>query len=171
MPSPLDSSITVDQSRNILIQTFGENIQIKRLEIIKKDEDASYGVYSHMGGKIVAIVELKGDGKEKQDSARDIAMHVAAENPDYISPEDIPEEVRQKEKEIAKSQIKDKPEHIVDKIVEGKMKAYFDQACLLEQKYIKDSTITIKEFVEKIGEGKELMILRFWRWQINQSTK
>lgn len=164
---PLDKSISIEDYRNVLVQTLGENIIIKRLELIKKQENASYGIYVHMNGKIVCIVELKGDRSQK-DLARDIAMHIAAEDPTYLKVEDVPSAVKDKEEEIARSQIKGKPDFVVDKILQGKLNAFYDQECLLRQKYVKDSSINIEQLLENVSkkEEKQLSLDRFWRWQI-----
>jgi elongation factor Ts len=164
-----DPSVTVDQYRSLIIQSLGENIQIKRLLVLNKKPDVSFGVYSHMNGKIVTVVELSGKtGLEA--FARDIAMHVAAESPDYLRPEDVSSDVRAREEEIARSQIQGKPANIIDKIVEGKLKAFYDQICLLCQKYIKDNTQTIAQVVEKEGKavGKHLSLVRFIRWKVGE---
>lgn len=164
-----DESITVDEYRNILIQKFGENIQIKRMEIIEKDGNCSYGIYKHMGGKIVTIVEIEGSN-DALEIAKEVAMHVAAERPDFLSPEDVDPSVLEKEKDIARSQIKNKPENMIEKIVEGKMKAFYDSACLLNQKFIKDTAISVKQFVDRAGIQRNLTlsIKRFWFWKIGQ---
>jgi elongation factor Ts len=164
-----DESITVDEYRNILIQKFGENIQIKRMEIIEKDRNCSYGIYKHMGGKIVTIVEIEGSN-DALEIAKEVAMHVAAERPDFLSPDDVDESVLEKEKDIARSQIKNKPENMIEKIVEGKMKAFYDSACLLNQKFIKDTAISVKQFVERAGIQRNLTlnVKRFWFWKIGQ---
>ena len=164
-----DPSITIDQYRALIVQSLGENIQIKRLQLFKKSGDISIGVYSHMGGKIVTAVELLG-GQGNEILARDIAMHIAAEAPDYLTAEDVPEEIIEREKDIARSQIKNKPENIVEKIVEGKLKAFFDQFCLLHQKYVKDNTVNIQELLAKESKtsGKTLTVKSFLRWQIGE---
>jgi elongation factor Ts len=162
-----DPSLTIDQYRSIVIQSLGENIQVKRVLILSKKADVSFGLYSHMGGKIVTVVELIGaTGQEAL--ARDIAMHTAAESPDYLRPEDVSQDVKAREEDIARSQIQGKPANIIDKIVEGKIKAFYDQVCLLCQKYIKDNTITIAELVEKEGKrlGKPLQVRSFIRWKV-----
>ncbi len=166
-----DAKTSIDQYRNTLIQSFGENIQIKRMEIIAKAADASYGVYSHMNGKIVAIVVLRGD-KGQAELARNIAMHVVAEGPDYLNPENVPQELVKKEEEIAKIQIKGKPENIVEKIVAGKMQSFYDQVCLLRQKYVKDPTMTVQQLVESHAKkiGKPLALISFWRWKVGEGT-
>jgi len=164
-----DPTITIDQYRSLVIQSLGENIQIKRLQLFPKSSSISLGIYSHMGGKIVTMVELEG-GAGEEALARDIAMHVAAESPDYLKPEEIPADVKAREDEIARSQVVGKPANIIDKIVEGKMKAFYDQVCLLGQKFIKDTSITIADLVVKEGKrlGKPLAIRRFVRWRIGE---
>ncbi|PWU13902.1 MAG: elongation factor Ts [Chlamydiae bacterium] len=162
-----DPSITLDQYRSLIVQSLGENIQVKRLLIIPKSSDISLGFYSHMGGKIVSIVVLSG-GKGHESLARDIAMHVAAESPEYLSPEEVPTEVKEKEEEIARSQVQNKPPHIIDKIVEGKLEAYYMEMCLTRQKYVKDNSMTITMLLEK--ESKEykypIKIQAFYRWKV-----
>lgn len=164
-----DDSLTMDQYRNLVIQALGENIQVRRFEMINKDANSSYGIYSHMGGKLVVIVEVAGSG-DQGEVAKDIAMHVAAENPDYVAVEDVPKDVIEREEEIARSQVGDKPEHMIDKIVAGKIKAYTNQFCLLNQKYIKDSAITVEQYLESASKnaGKPLKVKGFWRWKVGQ---
>lgn len=166
-PYPKDPSITLDQYRALVVQSLGENIQVKRLSVMPKNPDSSVGLYSHMGGKIVVAVFLTG-GSGQESLARDIAMHVAAESPEYLRPEDVPADVRAKEEEIARSQVQGKPANIVDKIVEGKIKAFCDEVCLICQKYVKDNTITIAQLLEK--EGKRLNtainIKAYHRWKV-----
>lgn len=164
-----DKSITIDQYRNLVIQALGENIQLRRIEIIHKHPNCSYGIYSHMGGKLVVVVEM--EGASDQDAvAKEIAMHVAAENPEYLKPEEVPAHVRAREEEIARSQIQNKPANIVDKIVEGKIKAFTDQVCLIHQKYVKDNTVTVQQFLDQCSKkiGKNLSIRCFWRWKVGQ---
>ena len=162
-----DSSLTIDQYRNLLIQQLAENIQIKRVEIIPKTEDTSYGIYSHMNGKIVVLVKLTGASTEDA-FAKDIAMQVAAENPEYVSSSDVPEEIVKREEEIGRSQVKDKPENVIGKIVEGKVRAYYDQVCLLNQKFIKDNSKSVAKVVDEHSKKieKPLAVSRFWRWKV-----
>lgn len=164
-----DPTITVDQYRALVVQSLGEHIRVKRLEILRKSPEFSIGLYSHMGGKIVTMVELEG-GSGMEAFARDIAMHVAAESPDYLKPEEVPAAVKAREEEIARSQVTGKPANIVDKIVEGKLKAFYDQVCLLGQKFVKDNSISIADLVVKEGKrvGKPLAIRRFVRWRVGE---
>jgi elongation factor Ts len=105
---------------------------------------------------------------------KDIAMHIAAANPRYLSREDVPAEVIEKEKEIYKEQIKGKPEHIVDKIVEGKLEKFYNENCLLEQIFVKDpeQKKTIKDIVtETIAKlGENIVVKRFVRFQLGEEV-
>lgn len=165
-----DPSLTIDEYRALIVQSLGENIQIKRLLILPKQKDLSIGVYSHMGGKIVAAIELSG-GQGHESLARDIAMHVAAESPDYLHPENVPSDVKAKEEEIARSQLQGKPANIIEKIIEGKLKAFYDQVCLICQKYVKDNSMTITQLLlhESKASGKTLSVKKFMRWQVGEA--
>lgn len=162
-----DPSITIDQYRAIIMQTLGENIRVKRILLLAKDKDHSIGLYSHMKGKIVSAVVLEGSSAVEP-LAREIAMHIAAEAPDFIKPEEVPAAVRAREEEVARGQIQGKPENMIAKIVEGKIKAFYDQVCLLSQKFIKDNALTVSEVVEREAKkiDKPLSVKSFIRWKI-----
>ncbi len=167
-PYSKDKSITIDQLRSLLIQTIGENIQIRRIQLMKKEPGTSIGIYSHMGGKLLTAVQLKGAGEEEL--AKAVAMHVAAASPEFLSPEKIAPEVITKEREIAREQVAGKPAHIMDKIIDGKINAFFDQACLTRQKYIRDDSVSVGEFVKREGKtrGKDVEVIGFVRWAVAQ---
>jgi elongation factor Ts len=167
LPYSKDRSINLDQYRALVVQSLGENIKVKRMMILRKSSDLSIGLYSHMGGKIVVAVELSG-GAGQEALARDIAMHVAAESPEYLRPEDVPGDVIAKEEEIARSQVQGKPADIVDKIVKGKVKAFCDQVCLICQKYVKDNTITVEALLANEGKrlNKHLGLKAYHRWKV-----
>ena len=164
-----DSSLTVDQYRATIVQAIGENIQIRRILVLPKATAKSLGVYSHLGGKIVTIVELTGSDKEVS-LAKDIAMHVAAASPEFLSPESVPSHVIEQEKEIAKSQLAGKPANMVDKILEGKMKAFCDANCLVCQKFIRDDSVSIADLVNNKAKsaGTPLVVASFTRWNVGQ---
>lgn len=163
-PYSKDASLTIDQYRSTVIQVLGENIVIKKLKLIKKDEGHSFGVYSHMQGKIVCVVELNKSGFDAL--AKDVAMHVAAASPEYLSPKEVPAEIVDQEREIARSQMKGKPDHIIDKILEGKLQTFYGENCLTNQLYIKETSSKIKvEDVLKQAD-KDLKICNFIRWQV-----
>lgn len=164
---PKDPSKTVDDLRKELISVLGENIVISKIVALAKNANHSLGLYSHMNGKIFVVVELAGSAQESN-LAKDIAMHIAAESPDYLSMEDVPQQLKDKEAEIAASQApKDRPAQVVEKIIQGKLKAFYDQVCLLNQKYVKDNAISVAELLAKKGKeaSKNLTIVRFIRLQ------
>jgi len=134
------------------------------------------GSYIHAGGKIGVLVEVncETDFVAKTDDfkqfVKDIAMHIAASSPQYVKREDVPEEVKEKEKKIYETQAKEagKPEKIIDKIVSGKLDKFLSEICLLEQPFIKDPDKTIndllQETIAKLGEN--ISIRRFVRYQL-----
>jgi elongation factor Ts len=168
-PYSKDPSVTINEQRSLIIQKIGENIQIKRFELFEITDSSSAGLYSHMGGKIVCLTII--DGNADQESlAKDIAMHTAAEAPQYLSVEDIPDTIIEQEKNIARSQMQGKPENIMDKIITGKMNAFYDQVCLIKQKFIKDPDFTIEKLLQNKSKevGSDLRLVQFVRWSIGQ---
>ncbi len=135
--------------------------------------------YIHMTGKLGVIVEVNCEtdfvakNEDFQEFTKNIAMHIAATNPLGITPEDISQEIIDKEKEIYRAQALDmgKPENVVDKIVEGKLKKFYEESCLLNQPYVRDTDISIadllNQMIAKIGEN--ISIKRFVRYQIGES--
>lgn len=164
-----EPSLTIDQYRATIVQTIGENIQIRRILTFKKAPDRSIGIYSHLGGKILTVVEIVGSGNEDA-LAKDIAMHTAAAAPEYLSPEKVPHNIINNEKDIASSQMQGKPANIVEKILEGKVNAFYDAVCLLRQKYIRDDSLSISDLVNKRAKetGKALRVENFIRWSVGQ---
>lgn len=161
---------THEEMRIELIQAIGENIQIRRVSTLPKSANCSYGLYTHLGGKITTFVEIKGSAAVGA-LAKDIAMHIAADSPEYLNAEEIPADVIAREKDIAMSQLKGKPEAMIEKILSGKIKAYADQVCLIGQKYIKDTSVTIAQHVAAEGKkaGATLEITKFLRWEVGGS--
>jgi len=160
-----DPSMTIEEYRTSIVQAIGEHILIRRLAVIPKEENASLGVYSHLGGKIVAVVEIAGSDAVSE-LAKEIAMQVAASSPEYVSPEDVPETVTEHEKEIARTQMQGKPEAIIENILKGKISKFFDEVCLTRQIYIKDDKLKIADLLAQ--HQKQLTIKRFWRWTVGQ---
>ena len=158
---------TVEQQRATMVQTFGENIQITRLKVLSKTADNSIGVYLHLGGKIGCIVEL-GGGNQEADFAKELAMHVAAAAPEFVSPDSVPADVIAREQEIAREQMQGKPENIIEKILEGKLRAFYDDVCFTNQKFIKDDSKSINELVAARGKEKgiSLTVKDFTRWSV-----
>jgi len=145
---------------------------------------ASEGViasYIHTGGKVGTMVEVNcetdfvANTKEFQDFAKDIAMQVTASNPLYVKREDVPEEAKEKEKNIYRKQAIEsgKPEKIIDKIAEGKMEKFYQEVCLIEQPFIKNQDITVKELLEEliVKMGEKILVNRFVRFQLGETVE
>ena len=140
--------------------------------------DGLVASYIHAGGKMGVLVEINCETdfvaktEDFQTFVKNIAMHIAAANPQYIRREEIPEEVLERERAIYRTQAQDsgKPQKVIDKIVEGKMERFFSEVCLLEQTYVRDSDLTIKELLDamiaKVGEN--VTIRRFARFQLGE---
>jgi elongation factor Ts len=134
--------------------------------------------YIHAGGKIGVLVEVNCETdfvaktEDFQTFVKNVAMQIAAANPQYLRREEIPAEVLEKERRIYRTQALDsgKPEKVIDKIIEGKMERFYSEVCLLEQTYIKDSDLTVKDVLEamiaKVGEN--IKIRRFTRFQLGE---
>ncbi|MBN2179812.1 MAG: translation elongation factor Ts [Deltaproteobacteria bacterium] len=141
-------------------------------------KDGVIASYIHMQGKIGVMVEVncETDFVAKTEGfgalARDIAMHIAASNPTYLAEEDVPQAVLESEKEIYKTQALDegKPEKIVDRIIEGKLKKFYEEVCLLNQKFIKDTDITVGTLVQNTiaTTGENIIVRRFARFQLGE---
>lgn len=158
---------TIDEHRASLIQSLGENIRVRRLEVFAKGSDRSIGAYSHMGGKVAALVEIQGkSGFESL--AYEIALHVVAESPDFLAPSDVPASVVEREREIAREQIKDRPPQMVDKIIEGKLEGFYAQTCLIRQPFVKDPKMKIADMIGNASKeaGVALTLTRFARWKV-----
>jgi elongation factor Ts len=145
---------------------------------------ASEGVvtsYIHMGGKIGVLVEVNCETDfvaktaEFKQLAYDIAMQIAASNPGYVSRDEVPEEVLNREKEILKAQAREegKPEQIIEKMVVGRLEKFYKEHCLLEQPYIKDPDKTVQELVhENIAKmGENISVRRFVRYQLGEGIE
>jgi elongation factor Ts len=136
------------------------------------------GSYIHMGGKIGVLVEVNCESdfvartEDFQSLAREIAMHVAAANPQYVRRDEVPADVIERERGIYAAQVKDKPANVIDKIVEGKLNGFFEQVCLLDQPSIRDPKVTIGQTVQaaiaKLGEN--ISIARFARLKLGETA-
>jgi elongation factor Ts len=147
----------------------------------KAAKDGTIACYIHMGGRIGVMVEVNCETdfvaktEDFQTMAKDIAMHVAASNPRYVRAEEIPAEDLEREKEIYRSQLKEekKPEKIWDKIIEGKLNKFYEEVCLLNQKFIKNTDITVGTLVTNTmaKTGENIVVRRFARFQLGEEIK
>ena len=145
---------------------IGENLEVQRAVRMAVAEDADLGSYLHFGGRIGVLVELTGASGDVSGLARDLAMHVAATNPMGVSPEDIPQEERDRERAVLVEQAKaeGKPEHIAEKMVEGRMRKYFEENTLLKQGFVKNPDTSIEDLVA--SHGSDVGVRRFVRFAI-----
>ncbi|MBM6930491.1 elongation factor Ts [[Clostridium] spiroforme] len=140
---------------------IGEKLSFRRFEIFTKEDNEVFGAYSHMGGKMVSIVKLSDADEEK---AKDIAMHVAAINPQFISQDEIPQEVKDREDAVQSEimandeKLKNKPEKVLEGIKRGKLNKVFSEMCLLNQEFIKTPKETVAKY---LGKSKVLSMARF----------
>ena len=181
------------ECKNALIEAGGNEEQA--IDILRKRGLASakkregriaaegiVGSYIHMGGKVGVLVELNCEtdfvarGDEFQQLVKDIAMHVAAAEPRYVSREEVPAGVLDKEREIAKEQARNdpknanKPEQVIDKIVEGRINKFYEEAVLVDQPFVKDPAKTVGELVtEKAAKtGERIAVRRFTRYKMGE---
>lgn len=148
-----DPSHTVEQMISQKVATIGENIVLSRLARVDAGEGNHLSSYVHGGGKIGVIVE--GSEAIPDEALHDVALHVAASEPRFLRREQVTPELLDAEREIAKKQAMDqgKPEHIADRIVEGKMEKFFEQEVLLEQPFVKDTSMSVKQFLAGAADG------------------
>jgi len=153
----LNNGEKVEDARNSLIGRIGENVSIRRFEMVEAEEERISG-YLH-GGKIGVLVSVRNGTKE---IGHDLAMHIAASNPLGIDESGIPEEKLYREREIYLAQARDsgKPANVIEKIVSGRMKKYLKENTLLGQNFVKDTDITIADLLKKTG-AEVSMIVRY----------
>ncbi len=142
--------------------------------------EGAVGQYIHAGGKIGVIVEVNCESdfvartEDFQELLKDIAMHIAATDPRYIRREDVTPEDLDREKEIYRAQTAamGKPANVVEKIVEGKMGKFYEEVCLLEQPFIKEQSVTVKDLIaQKVGKlGENITVRRFARFKVGDPT-
>jgi len=152
----------------------GLSAAANRLSLATKDGLVTS--YIHMGGKVGVMIEVNCETdfvaktEDFKTLTRDLAMHVAAMNPLYVKPEDVPEAALQREKDIYRKQViaEGKPEKIADKIVEGKLKKYYEEVCLVKQKFIKDTNQTVEDLIKAAiaKTGENILVKRFVRYQL-----
>lgn len=153
---------------NGLRAKIGENLQLDRWVRWEPADDAVVADYVHFGDKIGVLVEIGGveDREEARSLARDVAMHVAASEPAGVGREDIPEEERERERKVLREQAEEqgKPPDIVEKIVEGRMRKFYEENALLEQPFVRDPDVTVGDHVAEGGD--DLEVRRFVRFEV-----
>ncbi len=170
----------------------------KAIEILRKAGEAKFeksqsriaaegavGSYIHMGGKIGVLVEVNCEtdfvarGEDFQRFVKDLAMHICASEPLYVSKEEIPSDIVEKEREIARSQATadpknaNKPANIIDKMIDGRMEKFYTEVALLEQPFVKDQTITVGDLVKQLTAktGEKISVRRFTRYKMGEGLE
>lgn len=164
-----DGEQTIKDVLNELITRIGENMKLRRFELVQKEDDEAFGAYVHMGGSISVLTVLSQTNDDEL--AKDVAMHVAAMNPKYISRSEVNEEEVAKEREVLTQQAlnEGKPANIVEKMVEGRLSKFYKEVCLLEQDFVKDSDMTVEKYVAKQGNGANVKV--FYRYGLGEGIE
>ncbi len=160
------------------ITEIGENIILRRYVRYEAQGPGTIASYIHLGGKVGVLLEV-GCGKQEttqsdafRELVKDITLHIAACNPQYLERKNVPEAVLQSEREIYAKQVQGKPANILEKIVGGKLEKFYGQVCLVEQGFVKDPDQTVTELLTAKGKelGDTLAIRRFTRYQVGEQV-
>lgn len=157
---------TIAEAITAAITTIGENINLRRFEVIEKTDAEVFGAYEHMGGNISVLTVLDGGTEEV---ARNLSMHVAALNPEYMTREEVPAEVREHELNVLSEQAKNegKPEHIIEKMVEGRLNKWLSEISLVDQPYVKDGDRTVQQYLQ----DNKASIKSFTRFEVGEGIE
>ena len=163
----LPNGKTVSEHMTEAISTIGEKLSLRRFEIKSKSDSDAFGAYLHMGGRIgvLAVVE----GSTDEEAAKDVAMHIAAINPKYVSSDQVSEEEINHEREVLKQQAlnEGKPENIVEKMVEGRLRKYLQEICAVNQNFVKDPDQTVEQFLKSKGG----QLVDFVRYEVGEGLE
>ncbi|CAM3422076.1 translation elongation factor Ts [Cytobacillus oceanisediminis] len=158
---------TLESHINTAIAKIGEKLSLRRFEIKTKTDSDAFGAYLHMGGRIGVLTVLEGTTDEE--AAKDVAMHIAALNPKYVSRDEVSQEEVERERQVLTQQAlnEGKPENIVAKMVEGRLGKYFEDVCVNDQAFVKNPDQKVGKFVESKG-GK---IREFVRYEVGEGIE
>jgi elongation factor Ts len=170
-------SADLEATRTAAVARIGENIKISRHQRLEVSGNGMIAAYIHTGGKVGVLVEVGANNdatvnnEEFKQLVRDITLQIAAANPTYVSREQVPADVIAKEKEIAAEQVKNKPPQAIAKIVEGKLDKFYQTVCLIEQGFVKNPEMTVKEHAAQLSKklGDEITVRRFLRFQVGET--
>ncbi|HDP2502713.1 TPA: elongation factor Ts [Staphylococcus aureus] len=167
METTLPNGKSVDERIKEAISTIGEKLSVRRFAIRTKTDNDAFGAYLHMGGRIGVLTVVEGSTDEE--AARDVAMHIAAINPKYVSSEQVSEEEINYEREVLKQQAlnEGKPENIVEKMVEGRLRKYLQEICAVDQDFVKNPDVTVEAFLKTKG-GK---LVDFVRYEVGEGME
>lgn len=163
----LNTNETIKEAVVNLTAKIGEKISFRRFEIVEKTDGQTFGVYSHMGGRITSLVVLEGANEEV---AKDVAMHAAAMRPQYLNKDEVPSDVLEKEQEIMREQLlnEGKPEDRINQILIGKTNKFYEEVCLENQIYIKAEN---KESVGKYVSQNNGSIVKMVRYEVGEGME
>lgn len=158
---------TLESYINTQVAKLGEKLSLRRFEIVEKSDSEVFGSYLHMGGKIGVLSVVAGTKEEEM--AKDVAMHVAAINPLYVSRDQVSQEEVTREREVLTQQAlnEGKPEKIVAKMVEGRLSKFFEDVCLLDQPFVKDGDQKVGKYVASKGAT----VLSFIRYEVGEGME
>ncbi|WP_114603484.1 translation elongation factor Ts [Staphylococcus sp. EZ-P03] len=167
LETKLATGDTVSERINKAISTIGEKLSLRRFAIRTKGDNDAFGAYEHMGGRISVLTVV--EGTTDAEAAKDVAMHIAAINPKYVSSDQVNEEELAHEKEVLKQQAlnEGKPEKIVKKMVEGRLRKYLQEICAVDQDFVKDPDVTVEQFLKSKG-GK---LTDFVRYEVGEGME
>ncbi|MHB9802836.1 translation elongation factor Ts [Staphylococcus aureus] len=167
METTLPNGKSVDERIKEAISTIGEKLSVRRFAIRTKTDNDAFGAYLHMGGRIGVLTVVEGSTDEE--AARDVAMHIAAINPKYVSSEQVSEEEINHDREVLKQQAlnEGKPENIVEKMVEGRLRKYLQEICAVDQDFVKNPDVTVEAFLKTKG-GK---LVDFVRYEVGEGME
>jgi elongation factor Ts len=153
---------TIEDELVALTGKIGEKLAVRRFDILESD-DGRVISYIHPGSKLGVLVDVTGDG-EVEEAGRDVAMQIAALDPIAVTREEVPEDVKEEERDVAREAAlnEGKPEHVIDQIVEGKLERFFEDNVLLEQAFVKDSSVSVQEMLD----DADLSVKRFKRYAL-----
>ncbi|MGX5377105.1 translation elongation factor Ts [Ligilactobacillus sp. LYQ135] len=172
-PADVEAALAISTDKGTLndefieaTQVIGEKITLRRFKVVEKEDSDNFGAYLHDGGRIAVLTVLEGADEA---TAKDVAMHVAAINPKYVNRDQVPAEEVAHEKEVLTEEAKNegKPEKIIEKMVEGRLKKFFSEISLDDQSFVKDGDQTVSQFVASKG-GK---VKAFYRYEVGEGIE
>ncbi|CAD2076431.1 Elongation factor Ts [Jeotgalicoccus aerolatus] len=158
---------SVTSVMNNAVATIGEKLSIRRFTVETKTDNDAFGQYMHMGGRIGVLTVVEGTTDEE--IAKDVAMHAAALNPKYVSREDVDQSELDHEREVLRQQAlnEGKPEKIVDKMVEGRVRKFLEEICIVDQPFVKDSDQTVQQYLNT----KNASLRSFVRYELGEGME
>ncbi len=158
---------SVTSLMNNAVATIGEKLSIRRFAVETKTDNGAFGQYMHMGGRIGVLTVVEGTTDENV--AKDVAMHAAALNPKYVSRDQVDPAELDHEREVLRQQAlnEGKPEKIVDKMVEGRIRKYLEEICIVDQPFVKDSDQTVQQYLDT----KDAKLVNFVRFELGEGME